>query len=62
LACSGPETGRITTAALSIASTVASTSIKASKLGVAATIKAFGAIGWHIKLYFVAVKLFMAVE
>jgi hypothetical protein len=54
-------TGRITVAAISIASVVAFTSIKASKLGVAATKEAFGATGCT-RSYFVAAKLFTATE
>ena len=56
-----PLTGRITVAAISIASVVAFTSIKASKLGVAATKEAFGATGCT-RSYFVAAKLFTATE
>lgn len=52
---------RITIAAISIASTIASTSITASKLGVAATIEAFNATGCT-RSYFAAAKLFKAAE
>ena len=54
-------TRRITIAAIFIASTKASTSIAASKLGVAAAVEAFDAIGC-IRSYFIAVKLFVATE
>ena len=54
-------TRRITIAAIFIASTAASASIKASKLGVAAVVEAFDAISCT-RSYFVAAKLFKAAE